>query len=83
MTLLSGTEETVEPITNEVTLKDLAAGGTYRVKVAVITTYGISLYSAATIFDTPVNKTELEKFRDSLNLDAIETSISQLSSRPR
>ena len=81
--LAPGTEETVETVINEITLKDLAAGGTYRLNVAVTTTDGMSEYSAATLYDVPMNKTELEKFRDSLNLGVIENNISQLSSRPR
>ena len=81
--LTPGTEETVEAVTNEVTLKDLAAGGTYRVNVAVTTTDGMSMYSAAALFAIPMNKTELENFRDSLNLVAIEENISKLSSQPR
>ena len=81
--LAPGTEETVEMVINEITLKDLAAGGTYRLNVAVTTTDGMSEYSAATLYDVPMNKTEQEKFRDSLNLGVIENNISQLSSRPR
>merc|ERR1711937_672274 len=63
---------------NEIILKDMAAGGTFRIEVRVKTTDGSSAYSVPTIASTPLNKTELDQFRDSLNLPDIEKRLEGL-----
>ena len=82
--ITSGTEQTVYSHTDKITLMDLAVGSTYRIKVSVnITGYGASVFSDDVLSSTLTNKTEIEKFRDSLNLGSIESNIKELSSRPR
>lgn len=82
--ITSGTEKTTYSHTDKITLMGLAVGATYRIKVSVnITGYGASVFSDDIISSTLTNKTEIEKFRDSLNLGSIESNIKELSSRPR
>ena len=81
--LTPGTEKTAYSDKNELVIKDLAAGGTYRIQVAVDTKVGTSVYSAGTISSTEMGEMELDKFRDSLNLGSMEGNIRALSSRPR
>ena len=73
--LVIGSEKTSYAETNEIILKDLAAGGTFRIQVAVTTTDGTSEFSAATLCNTPIIKTELDVFRESLNIGAIEDNL--------
>ena len=73
--LIPGGEKTAYTSNNEIILKDMAAGGTFRMEVKVTTTDGSSTYSASTISSTPIIKTELDEFRDSLNLGDIEESL--------
>ena len=60
---------------NEITLQDLASGATYRVQVKVRTTAGESQYSPETIASTPMVQSELEDFRELLNLPAMQLKI--------
>jgi len=66
---------------NEITLQDLAAGATYKVQVKVRTTSGESQYSSETIASTPMVQSELEEFRESLNLQAMELKIDSIDAR--
>jgi len=66
---------------NEITLQDLAAGATYKVQVKVRTTSGESQYSSETIASTPMVQSELEEFRESLNLPAMELKIDSMSTK--
>ena len=76
--LTLGNEVTAHSEKTEIVLKDLASGGTYRIQVAVTTTVGTNSYSAATLFTTDMNESELDKFRDSLNMESIEKNIKEL-----
>ena len=73
--LIVGNTRTQVSVSNEIILRDLAAGGTYQIKVKSKTTNGESVYSPATIAATPIKQTELQEFRESLNLPGIEQSI--------
>merc|ERR1712018_95669 len=53
----------------------------YRIEVKVKTTDGSSAYSAATTAKTPMIKSELEQFRDSLNLPDIEKRLEGMSTK--
>jgi len=66
---------------NEIILKDLAAGGTFRIQVAVDTTDGSTELSAATLATTPMIETELDVFRKSLNLGTIEKKLGENEER--
>ena len=71
----------VETVTSEetsITLTALAAGASYTFKVQVQTTAGSSSDSKVSSATTVFLETELDKFRSSLNLKSIETSMSQL-----
>merc|ERR1712203_134744 len=68
---------------NEITLQDLAAGATYKVQVKVRTTSGESQYSSGTIANTPMVQSELEEFRESLNLPAMELKIDSMQTQTR
>ena len=79
--LIIGDETITFAETNEMILKDLAAGGTFRIQVAVITTDGSSELSAATLATTPMIETELDVFRKSLNIGAIEKKLGENEER--
>merc|ERR1711963_681370 len=66
---------------NEITLQDLASGATYKVQVKVRTTAGESQYSSETIDSTPMVQSELEDFRESLNLPAMQLKIDSMSTK--
>merc|ERR1712018_703496 len=68
---------------NEIILKNMAAGGTYSIEVKVDTTYGSSVYSDPTVESTPMLKTELDQFKDSLNLPDIEKRLEGITSLER
>merc|ERR1712018_925742 len=53
----------------------------YQIEVKVKTTDGCSAYSAATTAKTPMIKSELEQFRDSLNLPDIEKRLEGMSTK--
>merc|ERR1712079_510526 len=55
--------------------------GTYKVQVKVRTTSGESQYSSEHITSTPMVQSELEEFRESLNLPAMELKIDSMSNR--
>merc|ERR1712038_1483390 len=79
--LIVGNTKTQFSVANEVILRDLAAGGTYQIKVKIKTSTGESMYSPAAIASTPIMQTELQEFRDSLNLPRIEQGINDLTSK--
>ena len=58
-------------------LTALASGATYTLKVRIETTKGSSKDSEETITTTVFSETELEQFRKSLNLNILESSVSQ------
>merc|ERR1712203_1318682 len=68
---------------NEITLQDLAAGATYKVQVKVRTTSGESQYSSKHITSTPMVQSELEEFRESLNIPAMELKIDSMQTQTR
>jgi len=74
--LISGTEKTLRSSEPWAVLEGLVAGATYTISIKVKTTSGTeSLYSPPTISSTLLQLTELEKFRESLNIEAIESNI--------
>ena len=73
--LKTGNEKITYSNNNEIALKDMAAGGTFRIEVMVKSNDGSSAYSVPTIASTPMIKTELDQFRDSLNLPDIEKRL--------
>ena len=70
--------ETATSVHTSANLTALASGATYTFKVRIETTKGSSKDSEETITTTVFLETELEQFRKSLNLNSIETSVSQL-----
>merc|ERR1712012_1480469 len=81
--LTTGNEKNTYTNKNEIILKNMAAGGTYSIEVKVDTTYGSSVYSDPTIESTPMLKTELDQFKDSLNLPDIEKRLEGVASLER
>jgi hypothetical protein len=74
--LLPGTEETITSLQPGVVLQGLAAGAAYKIQIKVITTSGMfSTYSQPITTSTLRHQSDLEIFRESLNLDEIESSI--------
>merc|ERR1712018_255190 len=79
--LTTGNEKYANTNKNNIILKDMAAGGTYHIKVKVETTNGSSAYSAPATASAPMIKTELDQFRDSLNLPDIEKRLEGMSTK--
>merc|ERR1712012_1170487 len=77
--LTTGNEKIAYSNNNQIILEDMAAGGTYRIEVKVETTDGCSAYSASKIANIPMNKTELEQIRDSLNIPDIEKRLEEMN----
>merc|ERR1719336_1478564 len=73
--LTTGNGKNTNTNKNEIILKNMVAGGTYSIEVKVDTTYGSSVYSDPTIASIPMIKTELDQFKDSLNLPDIEKRL--------
>lgn len=74
--LLNGSQQLLKSLGPEIVIPGLASGATYRVAVMVRTTMGDSNYSPSAIDKTIlVTVSELDRFRDSLNLNAIENKI--------
>ena len=90
--LLIGSQQSLTATFPEIVVPGLASGATYTMAIKVRTTMGDSDYSPPTVSSTIMEQTDLERFRATLNLDAIENKIasqtnsidevkSQLSSR--
>ena len=90
--LLIGSQQSLTATVPEIVVPGLASGATYTMAIKVRTTMGDSDYSPPTVSSTIMEQTDLERFRATLNLDAIENKIasqthsidqvkSQLSSR--
>ena len=73
--LTTGNEKITYKNNNVIILKDMAAGGTFRIEVKIKTTDGSSAYSVPTIASTPMIKTELGQFHDSINLPVFENRM--------
>ena len=90
--LLIGSQQSLTATVPEIVVPGLASGAAYTMAIKVRTTMGDSDYSPPIVSSTIMEKTDLERFRATLNLDAIENRIasqthsidevkSQLSSR--
>lgn len=73
---ISAGSQSVESETETVTVGALASGGTYKFNVKVFTTEGDSSFSDSVTATTTFEKTELEEFKESLNLNTIESRLS-------
>ena len=73
--LLIGSQQSLTATAPEIVVPGLASGATYTMAIKVRTTMGDSDYSPPTVSSTIMEQTDLERFRATLNLDAIENKI--------
>ena len=73
--LLIGSQQSLTATAPEIVVPGLASGATYTMAIKVRTTMGDSDYSPPTVSSTIMEQTDLERFRGTLNLDAMENKI--------
>ena len=76
--LLIGSQQSLTATVPEIVVPGLASGATYTMAIKVRTTMGDSDYSPPTVSSTIMEQTDLERFRGTLNLDAMENKMSNL-----
>ena len=76
--LLIGSQQSLTATVPEIVIPGLASGATYTMAIKVRTTMGDSDYSPPTVSSTIMEQTDLERFRATLNLDAIENKINNV-----